>query len=101
MTIARFENVGKLNTAQMNVLLTLKVGKARVSNKTVAGPWEARRVGQAAWTFIYGDLQRFGLVKLAPMAEGDDYMVELTTEGHAYLHWYNHQPESKTTVKVR
>jgi len=90
--VSRFENVGKLNSAQMNLLLTLKDGKARVSNKTVSGPWEARRVGQATWTFVYGHLCRFGLVKY--VREGDDYLAELTAEGHGYLHWYNHQPRS-------
>lgn len=83
----RFENVPKLNSAQMGVLLTLKDGRARVSNKTVLGPWDARRVGQATWTFIYGDLRRFEMVK--HVREGDDYLAELTTEGYAYLEWYN------------
>ena len=69
-----------LTAAQLAVLLVLSEGRARVSNRTVAGE---HRVSSAVWTFAYGSLRSQGLV--VTWREGDDWLADITPDGRALV----------------
>jgi hypothetical protein len=87
----RFQDVGKLTKAQDGVLRVLKDGPARVSNKNVAEPEDARRVSSAAWSFAYGEIRAYGMVAVERRVLNNGRRVEwwanLTDRGREYLAW--------------
>lgn len=86
MSKIRLQDVGKLTKPQLALLRVLAAGPARVSNKTVSEPSEDRRVGQAVWSFAYGELRKFGLVTTWRNEWDEDiWMADITPIGREYL----------------